>query len=178
VIALRSDHEIDNGSAGENLLPFGLRHASRHRDHGVETAGVPLPLHRPRPSKLGIDFLGGLLTDVAGIENDEVRRSHVGGSLVAVDPKRFCHALGVIGVHLTAEGLDVELFGGSRHRLLVPYPGASRQDPLAKRPSAFRTPGVAWRGRIDPLPIPISPQSLMAVGCFQLGEGLYTRLNI
>jgi hypothetical protein len=43
--------------------------------------------------------------------------------------KRFLHALGVIGIHLTAEGLDVQLFGGFRHRLLVRHAGVSRQVP-------------------------------------------------
>ena len=68
MMALRADHEIDHARALEDLLSLGLRHAACDRDHGVEAARIPRPPHRAHPAKLGIDFLGGLLTDVAGVE--------------------------------------------------------------------------------------------------------------
>ena len=123
MIALRSDHEIDHLRAVEDLASLGLRHATGHRDHGVEAACFPRELHRAHAAELGIDLLGRLLADVAGIENDEVGRIHVGGRLIAMRPERFCHALGVVGVHLTAESLDVQLFGRCRHCLLVRHEG-------------------------------------------------------
>ena len=129
MIALRPDHEIDNLRALEDLASLGLRHAACHRDQGVEAACLPRLLHRAHAAKLGIDLLGRLLADVAGIENDEVGLGRIVGRRVAVIRQRLRHALGVVGVHLTAEGLDVQLFGRCPHRLLVRHAGLSRQGP-------------------------------------------------
>ncbi len=127
VITLRADHEIDYARALDDLLSLGLRHAASDRDHGVEAARIPLLLQRAHPAKLGIDLLGGLLADMAGVENDEIGIGRIVGRRVAMTGERLRHALGVVGVHLAAEGLDVQLLGRFRHRLLVRHRGASRQ---------------------------------------------------
>ena len=72
VIALRPDDEIDHWRAVDDLASFGLRHATRDHDHGVEAACFPPLFHRAHPAKLGIDLLGRLLADMAGIKNDEL----------------------------------------------------------------------------------------------------------
>src|SRR4029077_2298922 len=91
VIALRADHEIDYACALKDLLSFSLRHAARHRDHGVEATGIPRLLYGAHPSKLGIDLLGGLLADVAGVEDDEVGLGRIVGRHVAMSAKRLPH---------------------------------------------------------------------------------------
>src|SRR5262245_15997123 len=131
MIALRADHQIDHTRTLEHLLPFGLRHATCHHDHGAEPAGTPRPLHRAYPAKLGIDLLSSLLADMAGVENYEIGLGWVVGRGIAVLGKRLRHALGIVGVHLAAEGLDVQLLGRFYHCLLVRHRGASRQGACA-----------------------------------------------
>jgi hypothetical protein len=138
VIALRADHEIDHACPLENLLSFGLGHAAGNGDHGVQTACISPPLHRAHPAKLGINLLGGLLADMTGVENDEIGIGRIVGRRIAMVGQRLRHALGVVGVHLAAEGLDVQFLGRFRHRLLVRHAGASRQELGQPRPPSRR----------------------------------------
>ncbi len=75
VIALGADHHVDRGLAGLDLGALGLGDASGDDDPGVEAAGLPLALEHPQAAELGIDLLGGLLADVAGVEDDDVASS-------------------------------------------------------------------------------------------------------
>ena len=72
-------------------------------------------LQRTHPAKLRVDLFGCFLADMAGVEDDEVRLGRVLGRRVAGTRERFGHALGVVGVHLAAERLDVQLLRESGH---------------------------------------------------------------
>ena len=49
-----------------------LRHAAGDADHRLAARGGPLGLELAHAAKLGIDLLGGLLADVAGVEQHQV----------------------------------------------------------------------------------------------------------
>ena len=72
VIALRPDHQIDGGRAAHDLLAFGLRDAARDRDLDLAALLRGVLLEHAHAAELGIDLLGGLLADVAGVEDDQV----------------------------------------------------------------------------------------------------------
>src|SRR4029079_16359371 len=48
---------------------------------------------------------------MAGIEDDEIRLCEIPRQLIALRLERLGHALGIVGIHLTAESLDMQLFG-------------------------------------------------------------------
>ena len=110
VIALRPDHHVDDGGAADDLLPLGLGDAARHHDGGAAAVPFAFALQRAHAAKLGIDLLGRFLADMAGVEDDEVRLLHRGGFAEPFRREDVGHALGVIGVHLAAVGLDEDFF--------------------------------------------------------------------
>ena len=114
MIALRPDHDIDGGRARHDLGALGLGHAAGHGDQRVAALPLPAFLVEANAPKLGIDLLRRLLPDMAGIKNDEVGLGRIRGRRIAVTRERLGHALGVVGVHLAAEGLDMKLFGQRR----------------------------------------------------------------
>jgi len=108
VVILRPDHDVDERCAADDLLALGLRHASRHRDDYVAAVERRLSLEKAEAAKLGIDLLGRLLADVTGIEDDEV--GVVGGRRRGEIPacQEVGHTIGIVDVHLTAVGFDVD----------------------------------------------------------------------
>jgi hypothetical protein len=105
VVALRPDDEVDGGLAAHDLFALGLGDAARDADPEVRVQR----LERLQPPEFGIDLLGRLLADVAGVEQDQVGRlGRVGGD-VALRRQRLGHALAVVDVHLAAVGADEEL---------------------------------------------------------------------
>jgi hypothetical protein len=62
-----------------------------------------------QPSELGIDFFGGFLADVAGVEDDEISVVGAGGLDKAFARQRVHHALRIVDIHLAAIGLYVQL---------------------------------------------------------------------
>ena len=111
MIALRPEHEIDRRSAADDFLAFGLRHAAGDRDDdapALSRGGLFQPAHA---AELGIDLLGRLFANVAGVEDDEVGAIGSGGLDIA--PRRQCvrHTPRVIDVHLAAERFDKQLAG-------------------------------------------------------------------
>jgi len=106
VIGLRPDHEIDHRLARDDLLALGLRHAARHADLQIGVGHLQILV----AAQLGIDLLGRLLADVAGVEQDHVGLFRGRHFHVAFRPQRLGHALAVIDVHLAAIGADEELF--------------------------------------------------------------------
>ena len=62
-----------------------------------------------QPAELGIDLLGGLFADVAGVEDHQVGVVDAGGLDKAFRRQRVHHALRIVDVHLAAIGLDVQL---------------------------------------------------------------------
>src|SRR5262249_54293791 len=57
----------------------------------------------------GIDLFGGLLADVAGVEQDDVGFLHPHRLGAPRGTQKLAHALAVVDVHLAAERLDVDL---------------------------------------------------------------------
>ena len=112
VIALGADHEINGGLAPLYLGAFRLRHAAGDHDPGGFPRGGALAAQHAQLAKLGVDLLGRLLADMAGVEHDQVRIGLIGGLPVALGRQEIGHALPVIDVHLAAIGLDVDLLHG------------------------------------------------------------------
>ena len=69
---LRADHEIDRWRAADDLGAFGLRDAAGNADGDAAALLARGLLHHAQAAELGIDLLGRLLADVAGVEDDEV----------------------------------------------------------------------------------------------------------
>jgi hypothetical protein len=112
VIGLGPDHQVHRRLTPHDLLALGLGHAAGHGD-GHGSAGLGLAaLHQLDLAKLGIDLLGGLLANVAGVEHHQVRALRLVGHGIAQRAQDIGHALAVIDVHLTAVGLDVEALRG------------------------------------------------------------------
>src|SRR5215510_199964 len=68
VIALWTDHQIDDRGAPRHLGALGLGHAARHRDEGALALAVAFRLHLADTAEIGINLFGRLLADVAGVE--------------------------------------------------------------------------------------------------------------
>jgi hypothetical protein len=62
-----------------------------------------------QPAKLGVDFFGRLLADVAGVEDHQIRIFGALGLDKAFARQRVHHALRIVDVHLAAIGLDMQL---------------------------------------------------------------------
>ena len=72
VIALWPDNDVDHRRPRHDLPTLGLRDAAGYCDHRLAALGFPRLLGETGAAELGIDLLGGLLPDVAGVEDDEV----------------------------------------------------------------------------------------------------------
>ena len=111
VIALRSDDDVDHRRPRHDLLPFRLRDAACDRDQSFPALAFAGFLGDVRAAELRIDLLGGLLPNMAGVQDDEIGRVLILGQAIAERAERLSHALAVIGIHLAAESLDMQLFG-------------------------------------------------------------------
>ena len=72
MIALWADDEIDGGSAAHDLGALGLGDAANHGDHRIVAGVAALVFQHADASEIRVDFLGSLLADVAGVEDDEI----------------------------------------------------------------------------------------------------------
>ncbi len=104
VIALRTDDEVHGALAAHDELALGLRDAAGHDDLEVFALGAALLLEHGEATELRIDFLGGLLADVAGVEDDELGVLLARGFRVTLLRQEIRHPRGVIDVHLAAVG--------------------------------------------------------------------------
>jgi hypothetical protein len=59
---------------------------------------------------------------MAGIEDDEIRLCEILRQRIALRLERLGHALGIVSIHLTAESLDMQLFGQFFLTRLPPSP--------------------------------------------------------
>jgi hypothetical protein len=109
LIALRADHEVDRPGAADNLGTLGLRHAARDRDHHCAAFARRRLLEHAHAPEFGIDLLGRLLADVAGVEDDEIGVARGGGLGVALARERVRHTMRIVDVHLAAERSDMHL---------------------------------------------------------------------
>ncbi|MPL97135.1 hypothetical protein SDC9_43323 [bioreactor metagenome] len=111
VIVLRTDDQIDERHPAHDLGALGLRNAAGDADLQI---GLRL-LERAQPAEVGIDLLGRLLADVAGVEQHHVRLGRIVCQHIALRAHGLGHALAVIDVHLAAVGLDVQFLRRVRH---------------------------------------------------------------
>src|SRR5262245_31452740 len=111
MVALRPHDEVHHRGTAHDFPALGLRDAARHGDERVFAAGAPLGFQLADAAKLGINLLGRLFADVAGVEDDQIGLLHAAGGEVARAAERLADALGIIDVHLAAERLDEHLLG-------------------------------------------------------------------
>ena len=109
VIALRTHDQIDDRRAAQDLRALRLGHAAGNRDDRLLAGAAPRVLHLADAAEIGIDLLGRLLADVAGVEEDDVGVLHRRRLGEAVGAQQLRHALGVVDVHLAAKRLDEDL---------------------------------------------------------------------
>ncbi len=114
MIALRADDEIDDRRAAHDLGALGLGDAADDGDDRLVAGGRALVLQLADAAEVRIDLLGRLLADMAGVEDDEIGILDGVGFGIALRRERLGHALGIIDVHLAAEGADEDLRPGGR----------------------------------------------------------------
>ena len=141
MIGLGADDDIDVGRARGDLFALGLGDAAGDGEQHFPAAPLARLLQAAQPPELGIDLLRRLLTDMAGVEDDQIGVLELRRRAIAERCQDIRHAGGVVDVHLAAEGLDVELF---RHGLAVcrGFTGdrAARQSCRSLPPLAGRRP--------------------------------------
>ncbi len=113
MIGLRPEHQVDHRRAARNFLAFGLGDAAGHADHHVAARSTLFALQFLEPSEFGEHLFAGLFTDMAGVEQHQVRLADFLRRHIAVRRQRVGHAIAVIDVHLAARGLDEDAFGRS-----------------------------------------------------------------
>src|SRR5260370_8695496 len=109
MVDLRADNEIDRRCAPDDLLPRGLSDAARNGDRQSATRERRSGFKRPDAAEFGIHFLYRLLANMAGVEDDEVGVPGVERLGKALGRQRVRHTMGIVDVHLAAEGFYVEL---------------------------------------------------------------------
>ena len=102
MIALRPDHDVDGRRAADDLLALGLRDAAGDRDAHLAAVARGLVLGDAQPPEFGVDLLGGLLADMAGVEDHQIRILGAGCLDKAFRRQRVHHALRIVDVHLAA----------------------------------------------------------------------------
>ena len=100
--------EVDVRRAAENRLLVLLCHAAQHADLDLGLALLE-PLD---PAQGAIDLVLGVLADRAGVVKDRVGLVDSSVSSYPSVAQLGHHQLAVEHVHLTADGLDVELLAG------------------------------------------------------------------
>ncbi len=109
---MRANHNIDERRPLQQFAAFRLRNAPGDSNEQAITSGgsSPITAHPVKPTKLRINFFGGLVANVAGVEDDEVRLGRIVDAPVSFAPQQFGHPRRVVDIHLAAEGLDMEPF--------------------------------------------------------------------
>src|SRR5216684_1382037 len=125
MVILRPDHDVDQGRPAQNFLALGLGHAAGDDDRHAAAPGLGAGLPFANAAELRIDLLGRLLADVAGVEDDQLGRLGGGGFHEAFGNQQVRHTLRIVGVHLTAVRLDVELSGFAHAAWVDADPGRS-----------------------------------------------------
>src|SRR6516165_10543652 len=149
MIALGADDDVDHSGPPGDLLAFGLGDTAGH-DHGDSSAlaGRRL-LERPDPAEFGINLLGGLFANVAGVQDHHVGIRRRGGLQEAFLAQQIRHTIGIVDVHLTAVGLDVN-FARCAHAVAKMSVRAARaqgasQGGSVRWPPRRRSPGQTNR---------------------------------
>ena len=107
MIDLRAHDDVDERGTLDQELALGLGDTAGDRDQHVTTGGTTRVAGLPQPAELGIDLLGRLLTDMTGIQDDEVGLVGTVGRPETVAGQRMRHTIGIVHVHLAAVGADM-----------------------------------------------------------------------
>jgi hypothetical protein len=81
-----------------------LRHAPGNANHELGASA----LQQPEASHLAPELVLGLLADAAGVEQDHVGLVRLGARPVARCAQHLADAIGVVLIHLAAEGDDAD----------------------------------------------------------------------
>ena len=112
---LGAEHHVDVRRAGHDVGPFLAGDAAAHPDDQARA----FELQSPHAAQVGEGLFFGFFAHRAGVEQDDVRLRRVIGGFEGLALSEHVGHLGrVVLVHLTAEGLDVQLAGH------VPDPGS------------------------------------------------------
>ena len=111
MISLRTDDDVDHWRAALGFGAFGLGDAAGDRDGHAAAVARRVVLQYAHAAEFGIDLLGRLLADVAGVEDDEVGVVRRRGLDKALGGEHVRHTMRIVDVHLAAVGLDVEFSG-------------------------------------------------------------------
>ncbi len=107
LVRLRPDHKVDRRRAPHDLIAFGLGDAAGDPDrHRTALRRGPC-LDAAQPADLGIDLLGRLLADMAGVQEDQVGGFGRIDRRIAGLGQRVRHPFGIVDVHLAAISADV-----------------------------------------------------------------------
>ncbi len=109
MIALRADDEIDGALALEHFFALRLGDAAGDDDFHLAPLRVAFAFGDRELAEFGIDFLGRLFTDMAGVEDDEIGVVFAVRFGVALAAEQVRHARRVIDIHLAAVGLHQNL---------------------------------------------------------------------
>ena len=110
MIGLRADHDIDFAGPARDFCAFSLGDTAGNRDHRRRS------IIAPHPANIGIDLLGCLFANMAGVEHNEIGRVRVIGGRQSLGVQKLGHAFAVIDVHLAAKAFDEIAFRiGSTH---------------------------------------------------------------
>ncbi len=136
VIILRPEDQIDYGRTADDLFTFGLRDTAGDGHDNVAALSGGFVFHHAHAAEFRIDLLGGLLADIAGIEDDEIGVFGGGCLDIAFRRQGIRHTTRVVDVHLATIGFDVQFArfvhaGGSSPSLCF-----SSRIPLQRRSSA------------------------------------------
>ncbi len=103
----RAANDIDMRRPPADQLLVLLRHAAQHA-HNL--ARMPL-LVSAQPAQRAINLVLGMLTDAAGVEQNDIGLGGLMDQLIALPAQTSHDQLAVEHVHLAADGFDVEFFG-------------------------------------------------------------------
>ena len=110
MISQRAGGEVNERRAFGNLFVFGLNHAADDADNGVKPGGQTLLFEGKDTAQVGKNLFRGFFSDMAGVENNQIRRFGAGSGRVAQRFQNTDNPLRVINVHLAAESFDIILF--------------------------------------------------------------------
>ena len=126
--AAGTDDEVEIGNPAQRFFAFLLSHAAAESDPEVLTD----PFEQPVLPQPGVGLLGRLLTNRAGVQEDQVGLLERARRQQALLHQLPGHALAVQFVHLAAPRLDVEAFHGAE----ITTPAAGSRRPAGPRDRA------------------------------------------
>ena len=103
---MSAENQVDEGCPLQNFFSLLLSDTTADPDEQIR----PVFFKATQSSEETEDFLFGLFPDGAGIDDNEVGRADIDSFTIVQRDQGRCNLLGVIDVHLTADGLYVKIF--------------------------------------------------------------------